>query len=69
MSDKKVKVNVGPTIGLGGLTFLVLLILKLTGSANVTWFWVFFPLWIGPVIVLGIFAVFMLLALIVSLFK
>lgn len=34
----------GGTIGL--ITFIVFLILKLTGAWNVNWFWVWFPLWL-----------------------
>jgi len=33
--------------GLGTIVFIVLLILKLTGTSAISWFWVFFPLWIG----------------------
>lgn len=44
-------------VGLGGLVFVVLLVLKLTGLAPaLTWFWVFFPLWIGPSVVIGFLA-------------
>lgn len=35
----------GSGIGLGGLVFVVLLVLKLTKLAVLSWFWVFFPLW------------------------
>lgn len=32
---------------MGFITFLVFLILKVTGTwTSITWFWVFFPLWI-----------------------
>ena len=31
-------------IGIFGLTFLTLLVLKLTNLANISWFWVFMPL-------------------------
>jgi hypothetical protein len=31
-------------MGLCSVTFLVLLVLKLTGIGEITWFWVFFPL-------------------------
>lgn len=41
-------------IGLAGLTFLVLLTLKLTVSPDIPWFWVFFPLWIWIAVVVGI---------------
>jgi hypothetical protein len=48
---------------------LILLILKLSGAVQISWFWVFFPLWIVPAIMLGIFALVVacgLLALLVS---
>ena len=32
---------------LSGTVFVVLLLLKLTAAAAISWFWVFFPLWIG----------------------
>lgn len=55
MSDGSTKVQVGGSgIGLGGLVFLVLLVLKLTGTAAISWFWVFFPLWIVPAVVIGL---------------
>lgn len=41
---------------MGGLTFLVLLVLKLTRVADVSWFWVTFPLWVGLAFVAGLFA-------------
>lgn len=34
-------------IGLPGLTFLVLLILKLTHHIDCSWWWVTAPLWVG----------------------
>lgn len=48
--------------GLGTIVFIVFLILKLTGAANIPWFWVFFPLWIMPAVIFGLF----LLAAIIS---
>lgn len=45
-------VYVGP--GLGTITFIVFLILKLIGVVTFSWFWVFFPLWIAPATILGI---------------
>ena len=33
--------------------FVVLLVLKIAGVLEITWFWVFFPLWIGLVMVLA----------------
>lgn len=40
--------------GSGGTTllFLVFLILKLTGTINWSWWWVFAPIWIPVVIIL-----------------
>lgn len=52
-------------IGLLGLTFVVLLVLKLTNLApGLSWFWVWFPLWIGPAIVVVIFCIYFLLELV-----
>lgn len=39
-------------IGLGGLTFLVLLVLKLCGVIGWSWWWVTSPLWISALFVL-----------------
>lgn len=42
------------SIGVGGLAFVAMLVLKLAGiTPQLTWFWVFFPLWIGPVVIFG----------------
>ncbi len=45
------------SINLGGsgalLLTLTLLILKVSGAINIGWLWVFFPLWVGPALVLG----------------
>jgi len=46
---------------MGFITFIVFLILKLTNTWNVSWFWVFFPLWIP--IAVGI--AFIIIALII----
>tara|TARA_B100001778_G_C18444839_1_gene564033 strand:+ start:595 stop:777 length:183 start_codon:yes stop_codon:yes gene_type:complete len=34
-------------IGLGGVLFVVFLVLKLTGHIDWSWWWVTSPLWIG----------------------
>lgn len=49
--SNKVIVNGG--VGFPGLLFIVLLVCKLFG-ANITWFWVFAPLWIPLALVMGI---------------
>ena len=46
----------GGGIGLGGATFIVFLVLKLTHVIDWSWWWVTAPLWIPAGIVLGIFA-------------
>ena len=39
--------NSGGGIGLCGIIFIVLLILKLFGLISISWWWVFYPLIIG----------------------
>ena len=51
MSNSKVIVQGG--VGFPGLLFIVLLVCKLFG-ANITWLWVFSPLWIPLTLVMGI---------------
>lgn len=66
MRDDNIKKG-GSSIGIGTIVFIVLLILKLTGAApGLTWFWVFFPLWIVPAVVLVLFGILMLIAIFFS---
>lgn len=52
----------GSSIGIGTIVFIVLLTLKLTGAVSgLTWFWVFFPLWIVPVAAICLIAIVMLI--------
>lgn len=52
----------GSSIGIGTIVFIVLLILKLTGAApGLTWFWVFFPLWIVPAATICLIAIVVLI--------
>lgn len=44
-------------IGVFGLTFVVLLVLKLTGYIAISWWWVFSPLWIGFLIWIVVFSI------------
>lgn len=63
MRDDNIKKG-GSSIGIGTIVFIVLLILKLTGVApGLTWFWVFFPLWIVPAAVLVFLGILMLIAI------
>lgn len=53
--------------GMGFITFLVFLILKVTGTwPEITWFWVFFPLWIGFAVGFVLFLLLILIAIILS---
>lgn len=61
MRDDNIKKG-GSSIGIGTIVFIVLLVLKLTGAApGLTWFWVFFPLWIVPVAAICLIAIVMLI--------
>ena len=54
------KDNSNSGIGLGGVIFIVFLVLKLGGIgqvANWSWWWVFSPLWIPFVIVILAFGI------------
>jgi ABC-type amino acid transport system permease subunit len=55
MSKESTTIQVGP--GLAGLTFLVLLTLKLCGAITISWWWVTCPLWAGLAISILIFLV------------
>lgn len=67
MSNSDGKVNVSGGIGLGGLVFCVLLVLKLTGLVQLSWFWVFFPLWIVPAVLTGLGLIFLLVYVVLKL--
>ena len=52
----------GITIGfslpsLGFITWLVFLILKVTGTWDIDWFWVWFPFWLPWAIVVAVFLI------------
>lgn len=49
-------------IGLGGVTFIVFLVLKLCGVIDWSWWWVTSPLWIPLCLVLAIMLVVFLVA-------
>lgn len=44
--------------------FVVMMVLKLSGTITWSWWIVTLPLWIGPAIVLGVFAVIFVIAMI-----
>ena len=60
------------SIGLGGLIFIVFLVLKLAEIgqvANWSWWWVTSPLWIPIAFILGIMGVIFLVAMITTMFS
>jgi hypothetical protein len=56
----------GGGIGLAGLLFVVLLVLKLTGLATLSWWWVFSPLLIAWGLAILFIIIFVLIAVFVS---
>lgn len=51
---------------MGFITWLVFLILKVTGTWAISWFWVFFPLWIPWAIAGAIFVLVLIVAVIIA---
>ena len=51
---------------MGFITWIVFLILKVTDTWAISWFWVFFPLWICPAICLGLYLIVFVIALIIA---
>jgi len=49
--------------------FVVLLTLKIAGALEITWFWVFFPLWIGWFIAIMFFAFMVLIGMLAALLE
>ena len=65
MKDPNVNVtNTNGGIGVLGLTFIVLLVLKLTGLATLSWWWVFAPILLGVGIVTAFLVLFVIVALV-----
>ena len=59
------------SIGLGGLIFIVFLILKLVDFNKVSdwsWWWVTSPLWVPLVVVLGIFGIIVIFWMLATIF-
>lgn len=55
MNERQVSVTTNLSLSsIGAIVFIAFLILKLTGNIGISWFWVFFPLWIVPAALLAI---------------
>ena len=66
------EVTASRSIGLGGLIFIVFLVMKLAEIgqvANWSWWWVVSPLWIPIALVLAIMGLIFLFAVIVAIFS
>lgn len=65
MSDSnknKLTISIG-NLSLSTVLFIVFLVLKLTGYITWSWWWVTAPLWVGPALFFGIFAIALCLGL------
>ena len=59
--DKKVVVTNGLSINMIGLiVWIVFMCLKYSGTWDISLFWVWFPLWIGPAIDAAVIIIFLL---------
>ena len=52
---------------MGFITWLVFLILKVTGIWNISWFWVWFPLWFPIALGLGLFIICLIVVIVVTI--
>jgi hypothetical protein len=75
MSDRTI---VRSGISLGGIVFIIFLTLKILVISNMlpaenfawlTWFWVFFPLWAGAAIIIGITLICIVIGILASIFS
>lgn len=72
MTENNVVVKGGGTFGvslftMGFLTWLILMILNLTGTIAISWFWVWFALWIVPAVGAGLAIIAVIVGLIACL--
>ncbi len=70
MSDSKSSTSGG--MGICGVLTVVFVVLKVLAVAPVaawSWWWVLSPLWIGALVGIGVFLLFGLVALIISIFS
>lgn len=65
MEDRKINVNVNGWFT--GLLTIAFIVLKLCGVINWAWIWVFAPLWIPIVLVVGVYLIVVFFSLIFAL--
>lgn len=56
-------------VSIGFITWLVFLILKVTGTWNISWFWVWFPFWLPWAISAALFIIVVIITLIIVLIE
>lgn len=64
MNGQRQVIHIYNGIGLCGVTFLVLLTLKLCGATDLSWFWVTIPLWGLTALIIAILIVVMVVGLV-----
>jgi hypothetical protein len=69
VKDKAVTSSSSGGIGFVGLLTVALIVLKLTGYIDWSWWWVWSPMWINCILLLLIFVVAFVIVLIVELLK
>ena len=65
MEDRKINVNVNGWFT--GLLTIAFIVLKLCGVINWAWIWVFAPLWLPIVLVVGVYLIVVFFSLIFAL--
>lgn len=66
MRKEVVQTSSSGGIGLGGILFIVFLVLKLTGKVDWSWLWVTAPLWLPFAIGIGIVFIVVIIAAILG---
>ena len=54
-------------IGIVGMLTIIFLVLKLTGVITWSWWWVFAPLWISALLVVGILLIILLVVIVCAI--
>ncbi|MFW6246872.1 MAG: hypothetical protein ACOC22_01710 [bacterium] len=65
--ENRIKQGTGTGIGLGGITFIILLVLKLTNQIDMNWFLVITSfIWVPIVVAIVVFAIVFVIVLILG---
>lgn len=66
-NKKEVSIKVGTP--LCSILTIIFVIAKITGAIDWNWWWVFSPIWIPILLVLGIIAILFIIGLIIAIFN